>query len=284
MSVQVYGCNHVAIEVDDINKAVAFYQDVFNLEKLDRGEGDAFFKLGEHQFLAIFEVDKVQPANLRHFGIMVRDEEQLAEVRKKLTGKYKLKLEPPFRCDFRDPWGNRIQVVDLHDESLLWFLLYPECKRLELDSAKRIRRNNSARSGRTEVEECSGCNLSYIQVVLSFVVPAYNEELELPATINANQNAAKDRQYEIIVVDDGSTDATAKIAWDAGAKVISINRRQIAAARNAGAHAANGEILFFVDGDTRINEKHVNGAIAALDEGCSGGGARIIVDGATPLW
>jgi len=45
---------------------------------------------------------------------MVRDEAQLAEVRKKLKEKYKLKLEPPFRCDFRDPWGNRIQVVDLH--------------------------------------------------------------------------------------------------------------------------------------------------------------------------
>jgi catechol 2,3-dioxygenase-like lactoylglutathione lyase family enzyme len=129
MSVQVYGCNHVAIEVDDIKKAVAFYQDVFNLEKLDRGEGDAFFKLGEHQFLAIFEVEKVQPANVRHFGIMVRDEQQLAEVRKKLTGKYKLKLEPPFRCDFRDPWGNRIQVVDLHDESLIWLLPYREVQK-----------------------------------------------------------------------------------------------------------------------------------------------------------
>ena len=129
MSVQVYGCNHVAIEVDDIKKAVAFYKDVFNLEKLDSGEGDAFFKLGEHQFLAIFEVEKVQPANMRHFGIMVRDEQQLAEVRKKLTGKYKLKLEPPFRCDFRDPWGNRIQVVDLHDESLIWLLPYREVQK-----------------------------------------------------------------------------------------------------------------------------------------------------------
>jgi catechol 2,3-dioxygenase-like lactoylglutathione lyase family enzyme len=129
MSVQVYGCNHVAIEVDDIKKAVVFYKDVFNLEKLDSGEGDAFFKLGEHQFLAIFEVEKVQPANMRHFGIMVRDEEQLAEVRKKLTGKYKLKLEPPFRCDFRDPWGNRIQVVDLHDESLIWLLPYREVQK-----------------------------------------------------------------------------------------------------------------------------------------------------------
>jgi catechol 2,3-dioxygenase-like lactoylglutathione lyase family enzyme len=42
MSVQVYGCNHVAIEVDDIKKAVAFYKDVFNLEQMDSGEGDAF--------------------------------------------------------------------------------------------------------------------------------------------------------------------------------------------------------------------------------------------------
>ena len=129
MSVQVYGCNHVAIEVDDVKKAVAFYRDVFNLEKLDEGEGDAFFKLGEHQFLAIFEVEKLQHDRTRHFGIMVRDEEQLAEVRKKITGKYKLKLEEGFRCDFRDPWGNRIQVVDLHDESLIWLLPYREVQK-----------------------------------------------------------------------------------------------------------------------------------------------------------
>jgi catechol 2,3-dioxygenase-like lactoylglutathione lyase family enzyme len=129
MSVKVYGCNHVAIEVDDIRKAVAFYKDVFNLEKLDSGEGDAFFKLGEHQFLAIFQVEKVQPDRMRHFGVIVRDEQQLAEVRKKITGKYKLKLEPHFRCDFRDPWGNRIQVVDLHDESLIWLLPYGEVQK-----------------------------------------------------------------------------------------------------------------------------------------------------------
>ena len=42
MSVKVYGCNHVAIEVDDVNKAVAFYEDVFNLEKLDGGEAMPF--------------------------------------------------------------------------------------------------------------------------------------------------------------------------------------------------------------------------------------------------
>ena len=129
MSVQVYGINHVALEVDDIEKAVAFYQDVFQLEKMDEGEGDAFFKIGEHQFLALFEVEKVQSDRMKHFGLMVRDEAQLEEVRKKLTKKYGIKLIPPFRCDFRDPFGNRIQVVDLHDESLVWLLPYREVQK-----------------------------------------------------------------------------------------------------------------------------------------------------------
>lgn len=126
MAVKVYGCNHIAIEVDDVERAVAFYQDVFNLEKLRGGEGDAFFKLGEHQFLAMFEVEERRPDHARHFGLMVRDEDQLNEVREKLTKKYGIELIPPFRCDFYDPFGNRVQVVDLHDESMVWLLPYQE--------------------------------------------------------------------------------------------------------------------------------------------------------------
>ena len=129
MSVHVYGLNHIAIEVDDIDKAVAFYKDVFGLEKLDEGEGDAFFKLGEHQFLALFEVEKMTPDRTRHFGLMVRDAKQVDEVREKLTKKHGIKLIPGFRCDFRDPFGNRIQVVDLHDESLVWLLPYQEVQK-----------------------------------------------------------------------------------------------------------------------------------------------------------
>ena len=129
MSVRVYGCNHVAIEVDDLEKAIAFYKDVFNLEKLNEGEGDAFFKLGEHQFLAMFKTSKSSKQKAGHFGIMVRDEDQLNEVREKLTKKYAIKLIPPFRCDFRDPFGNRVQVVDLHDESLVWLLPYQEVQK-----------------------------------------------------------------------------------------------------------------------------------------------------------
>jgi len=53
----------------------------------------------------------------------------MAEVREKLTKKYGIELIPPFGCDFRDPWGNRIQVVDLHDESLVWLLRYQEVQK-----------------------------------------------------------------------------------------------------------------------------------------------------------
>jgi glycosyltransferase involved in cell wall biosynthesis len=122
--------------------------------------------------------------------------------------------------------------------------------------------------------------------VISFIVPAYNEELELPGVLAAIQASAScaAQPYEIIVVDDASTDATREIAARAGAKVVSIDRRQIAAARNAGARCAQGEYLFFVDADTRINGTHIAEAIAALDAGHVGGSARVTVDGVIPLW
>jgi catechol 2,3-dioxygenase-like lactoylglutathione lyase family enzyme len=126
MRVQVYGCNHVAIEVDDLDKAQAFYEDVFGLKLKSRDEGQAFFQLGNHQFLAMTEVNQVRDKGGWHFGLIVRDEQQLAEVRDKVTRKYKLPLISGFRCAFRDPFGNRIDTVDLHDESLAWLLPYQE--------------------------------------------------------------------------------------------------------------------------------------------------------------
>ncbi len=128
-NVTVYGINHIALEVTDINKAVEFYSDVFNLRKQDEGEGDAFFAVGAHQFLALFEVGARKSDGVRHFGFIVRDEQQVAQVRKKVTEKYGLKLIPGFRCDFHDPFGNRIQVVDLHDESLVWLMPYQEVQK-----------------------------------------------------------------------------------------------------------------------------------------------------------
>jgi glycosyltransferase involved in cell wall biosynthesis len=122
--------------------------------------------------------------------------------------------------------------------------------------------------------------------MISFIVPAYNEEHELADTLSSIREAASGAQqcYEIIVVDDASTDATPKIASAAGAKVVPINRRHIAASRNAGARASQGEYLFFVDADTRIDRAHVTGGIAALQNGYAGGGARVAMDGFVPFW
>jgi catechol 2,3-dioxygenase-like lactoylglutathione lyase family enzyme len=126
MGVRVYGCNHVAIEVDDLAKARAFYEDVFDLKLKSSGKSNAFFQLGNHQFLAMTQVDNLRSPGSWHFGLIVRDEQQLAEVRKKVSQKYGLQLISGFRCAFRDPFGNRIDVVDLHDESLAWLLPYQE--------------------------------------------------------------------------------------------------------------------------------------------------------------
>jgi glycosyltransferase involved in cell wall biosynthesis len=122
--------------------------------------------------------------------------------------------------------------------------------------------------------------------MISFIVPAYNEEHELSGTLAAIHAAASDagKPYEIIVVDDASTDTTPEIAAQAGAKVIPISRRQIAASRNAGGRAAQGKYLFFVDADTRINHAHVTGAIAAMEAGYAGGSARVNMDGLIPIW
>lgn len=158
MDVQVYGINHVVIEVDDARKAVAFYADVFGLKMLRGGEGAAWCKVGEHQFLAIFEVERLQPDRVKHFGLMVRDDRQVRKVRDKLVKKYGLTMQPGFRCDFRDPWGNRIQVGDLHDESLVWLLPYREVQDLHIrfgeqrgerpDAASPKRTGRSPRRGR----------------------------------------------------------------------------------------------------------------------------------------
>src|SRR5207249_1537267 len=92
----------------------------------------------------------------------------------------------------------------------------------------------------------------YIGRMISFIVPAHNEELLIGQALSALQKAgqASGELFEIIVVDDASTDRTAAIAREHGARVTSVNHRQIAATRNSGAHQARGEFLFFVDGDT----------------------------------
>jgi lactoylglutathione lyase len=100
------GFNHVALEVGDIDEALAFYGRLFDFELRGRDEDSAFIDLGD-QFLAL-QKGRTQPADDgRHFGLVVDDKEA---VRKALAEAGIKPLPGPF-LDFLDPWGNRIEIV-----------------------------------------------------------------------------------------------------------------------------------------------------------------------------
>jgi len=121
---------------------------------------------------------------------------------------------------------------------------------------------------------------------LSLIIPAHNEEVLLGATIDALHHAARTagEDYEIVVVDDSSTDRTADIASVHGARVVRADVHQIAAARNAGARAAMGRMLVFVDADTIVHPEVLRDAVAAMREGAVGGGAGAEFESTAPRW
>jgi glycosyltransferase involved in cell wall biosynthesis len=122
--------------------------------------------------------------------------------------------------------------------------------------------------------------------MISFIVPAYNEERLLGATLDALRAAGRavGEPYELLVVDDASTDRTAIIALRHGAVLVSVAHRQIAATRNSGARKAKGDWFIFVDADTIVNETVVRSAVEALRGGAAGGGAAVEFDGTVPLY
>jgi glycosyltransferase involved in cell wall biosynthesis len=121
--------------------------------------------------------------------------------------------------------------------------------------------------------------------MISFILPAHNEELLIGRTLDALVTAARAvaEPFEVIVVDDASTDRTAAIAAEHGARVITVSHRQIAATRNAGARQASGEMFVFIDADTVVNEAAIRAAHKAIDQGAIGGGCAVRFDGRLPF-
>ena len=122
--------------------------------------------------------------------------------------------------------------------------------------------------------------------MLSFVIPAHNEESVLAETLATLSSSAREcgARFEILVVDDASTDRTAEIARAAGATVVAVALRKISAVRNAGARAAAGEWLIFVDADTLVPAATLRLTIAAFDAGAVGGGAAVVTEPGSPWW
>lgn len=107
---------------------------------------------------------------------------------------------------------------------------------------------------------------------ISLIIPAYNEEKYLPRLL-ASVAAARARYrhgteaVEVIVADNASTDGTSEVAAARGCRVVPVVKRVIAAARNAGAQAARGEVLAFVDADFQVHPETFNAIEASLAEG-----------------
>jgi lactoylglutathione lyase len=103
---RVVGFNHVALEVGDIEEALAFYGRLFEFELRGKSDTMAFIDLGD-QFIALQKGRKQPADDGRHFGLVVDDKEA---ARAALQAAGVTPLEGPF-LDFRDPWGNRIEIV-----------------------------------------------------------------------------------------------------------------------------------------------------------------------------
>ena len=100
------GVNHVALEVGDIDEALAFYGRLFELKLRGKSEAAAFIDLGD-QFLALQKGRRQPSDDGLHFGLVVDDKEA---VRNALAAAG-VKVLPGRFLDFLDPWGNRIEIV-----------------------------------------------------------------------------------------------------------------------------------------------------------------------------
>jgi lactoylglutathione lyase len=103
---RVVGFNHIALEVGDIDEALAFYGRLFTFKLRGKSDSMAFIDLGD-QFLALQKGRRQTADDGRHFGLVVDDKEA---VRDALKAAGVALLEGPF-LDFRDPWGNRVEIV-----------------------------------------------------------------------------------------------------------------------------------------------------------------------------
>lgn len=117
------------------------------------------------------------------------------------------------------------------------------------------------------------------------MIPAHNEARYLSATLAAIQVATEElgAKFEIVVVNDASTDDTGRLAKELGARVVDVELRNIGAVRNAGAAAARYDWLVFVDADTIISTMTLGGTLDALTTGSVGGGARVNISQTPPL-
>jgi predicted enzyme related to lactoylglutathione lyase len=103
---RLIGLNHLALEVGNIDEALAFYNRLFKFELRGKSDSMAFIDLGD-QFIALQKGRKQPADDGHHFGLVVEDKEA---ARRALEAAGVPVLDGPF-LDFRDPWGNPVEIV-----------------------------------------------------------------------------------------------------------------------------------------------------------------------------
>jgi catechol 2,3-dioxygenase-like lactoylglutathione lyase family enzyme len=121
VTAKLIGINHVALEVDDIDAALDWYGRFFEFSLRGKSRWAAFIDIGD-QFIALERGRLQEPDRGRHFGLVVDDKEA---ARRALLDAGVAVSSPP-SLDFRDPWGNHVQVVDYRE---IQFLKAPEVLR-----------------------------------------------------------------------------------------------------------------------------------------------------------
>jgi lactoylglutathione lyase len=107
---RLVGINHVALEVGDVDEALAFYGRFFEFTLRGRTNGAAFIDIGD-QFLALMEGRSGPADRAGHFGLVVEDK----EATRRALESAGVAIQPGRGLDFLDPWGNYVQVVQ-YDE------------------------------------------------------------------------------------------------------------------------------------------------------------------------
>lgn len=131
---RLVGINHVALEVGNIDDALAFYARIFTFELRGRGEKSAFIDIGD-QFIAFTEGRTQGADDGRHFGLVVDDRSQVRELAEAAGAKI---LEGGF-LDFLDPWGNRIQVVEYRDLQFMKTTAVLKFMEMSLDKSEEVK-------------------------------------------------------------------------------------------------------------------------------------------------
>jgi lactoylglutathione lyase len=127
---KLVGINHVALEVGDVEAALEFYGRIFDLQLRGRAGRMAFIDIGD-QFIALAEGRRQAPDEHRHFGLVVDDKQAVLDAAREAGAEVR-------GNDFRDPWGNNVQVVAYED---VQFTKEPEIlRRMGFDGLEKTER------------------------------------------------------------------------------------------------------------------------------------------------